>query len=458
MTHVFLNPNSATNLRNTINEDVDFSYKHVKERNKKNPKLYPAWNRICALMDRIQDTAEHINHIQFQDEIENRSAFSFLDFMNHSSVLIDCIYEIARIYEIDMSQYEDSCDIFHNPGKDNGGSDKKYFEYLRSLCSVHPINTDRHKSYQDGDYECCPFVCWGREILGTGEHSVIAVVYTDDESSHKEIVISMREINDYLVYVYSFIDSVIIPGIEAFKERCREEFRKQTILPVESFTDYVAYLENLKEEARKRYSDDSDYYIDSVLRFFSVRFKEKKNRIGLAKLQNAIKLAVHFYHVSLQNMSWTGYENTGIKYPAETDSTFLLECLLHMRNTSKKAMLYGYEIGTFHELYNEDNSFYVYAQIENARPFLELYVSLDEAKTRIETYILTQIALYADALRNRNLINQNIPNDLKYRFRRLNEKSLDKLRRPQIKKGKSNDQSLDHYRKIVQEYLGDSDT
>ena len=97
MTHVFLNPNSATNLRNTINEDVDFSYKHVKERNKKNPKLYPAWNRICALMDRIQDTTEHINHIQFQDEIENRSAFSFLDFMNHSSVLIDCIYEIARI-------------------------------------------------------------------------------------------------------------------------------------------------------------------------------------------------------------------------------------------------------------------------------------------------------------------------------------------------------------------------
>ena len=167
-------------------------------------------------------------------------------------------------------------------------------------------------------------------------------------------------------------------------------------------------MENLKEEARKRYSDDSDYYIDSVLRFFSVQFKEKKNRIGLAKLQNAIKLAVHFYHVSLQNMSWTGYENTGIKYPAETDSTFLLECLLHMRNTSKKAMLYGYEIGTFHELYNEDNSFYVYAQIENARPFLELYVSLDEAKTRIETYILTQIALYADALRNRNLINQNI--------------------------------------------------
>ena len=79
-------------------------------------------------------------------------------------------------------------------------------------------------------------------------------------------------------------------------------------------------------------------------------------------------------------------------------------------------------------------------------------------KTRIETFVLTQIALYKDALRNRNLINQNIPNDLKYRYRRLSEKSLEKLRQPQIKKKKSNIQTLDHYRKIVHEYLENSDT
>ena len=90
-------------------------------------------------------------------------------------------------------------------------------------------------------------------------------------------------------------------------------------------------------------------------------------------------------------------------------------------------MYYGYEIGTFHELIDEDDSFYPCAQIEEARPFLDKYVLLDEAKTRLELYVLTQIALYADALRNKNLINQNIPNELLYRFRRLSEKKIEIL-------------------------------
>ena len=61
-------------------------------------------------------------------------------------------------------------------------------------------------------------------------------------------------------------------------------------------------------------------------------------------MQNALKTAIHFYHMSLQNMSWEGYVNTGIKYPKETDSTFLLYELLFMRNISDEAMRYGYEI------------------------------------------------------------------------------------------------------------------
>ena len=325
-----------------------------------------------------------------------------------------------------MTQYESSVAVFHKPGKNNRGSDKKYFEYLRSLCSVHPIDTDRHGEYQDGNYECCPYVYWGEEILGTGIYNVNAMVYTDTQNAHKTIIISIKSIIDYIEYMYGLIGSVIIPGIEIFKEKCREEFRKQPILHVDSFADYRDYLKNLKEESRKRYSKDNDYYIDNTLRFFAVQFHDKKNHIGLLKMQNALKLAIAFYHASLQNMSLMGYENTGIRYPEEIDNTFLLDCLLFIRNTSKEAMRYGYQIGTFHELC-DDNSCYPYNRIEEIRPFLERYVSLDEAKTRLETYVLTQIALYSDALRNKNLINQNIPNDLRYRFRRLSGKSFDIL-------------------------------
>lgn len=453
MISVYLDPDLGANLRQTVNEDIDFSYKHSTEISKGNHKICPAWNRICALMDRIQDTAEHINNIRLHDEDEDRSAFSFLDLMNHASVLIDCIYEIARIYAIDMSQYETSDGIFHNQGNDNKGSDKLYFEYLRSLCSVHPINTDRHKRYQDGDYECCPYVYWGDELPGMDIYNICAMVYTDDNNTNKVITIYILEIKKYIENVYGLIETVIIPGIEAFKEKCREEFRKQPILPEGYFSDYKEYLINLKEEARKRYSNENDYYIDRTLLFFSVQFQEKKNRIGLLKIQNALKLAISYYHASLQNMCWEGYENTGIKYPTEMESTFLLDCLLHMRDTSKEAMKHGYAIGTFHELVDEDSTYYPYSQIETARPFLERYILLDEAKTRLETYVLTQIALYADALRNKNLINQNIPNDLRYRYRRLSEKSLEKLRKqPKERKTKANGKSLEYYMNLIKQY------
>lgn len=458
MISIFLDPEMAIRLRWTINHDIDFSYKHTKER-KKDKKQYPAWNRICAIMDRIQDTAEHINDIKLQEnKKDDRGAFDFLDLMNHSSVLIDCIYEIARIYGIDMTQYSISTDIFHEPGKDNEGSDKLYFEYLRSLCSAHPFDTGRHKNFQDGDYECCPYVYWGDEIPGTGMHYVNAMVYSDELDMPKVLSISTQRMKEYIEYVYGLIDSVIIPGIETFKERRRNEFREQKMKPVESFADYIDYLNYLKEEARKRYSADNDYYIDEAILFFSVNFNEKKNQTGLRKLQNALKLAISFFHNSLQNMSWEGYENTGIKYPEETDSEFLLHCLLFNRNNSKKAMDYGYEIGTLHELRDEENSSYVYGQINNMRSFLEKYISLEGEYTRKEMYVLTQIALYADALRNKNLINQNIPNDLKYRYRCLSEKSLENLRKPFAKKQRDKISiTLEDYRKAVQEFLGDDE-
>ena len=159
-----------------------FLIRHHKTRAKKNDhQTYPAWNRICALMDRIQDTAEHINNIELHNEKANRSAFSFLDLMNYGSVLKDCIYEIARIYEINMEPYKQSSSVFHMTGNDGQGTDKMYFEYLRSLCSVHPFDTgnNNHRRYQENDFECRPYVAWKEDRLRTDEHNyLIAHVYT----------------------------------------------------------------------------------------------------------------------------------------------------------------------------------------------------------------------------------------------------------------------------------------
>lgn len=202
------------------------------------------------------------------------------------------------------------------------------------------------------------------------------------------------------------------------------------------------------------YSDDNDYYIDNVLRFFSVQFRNEKNQKCLVKFQNALKLAITFYHASLQNMSYEGYQNAGIWFPSTEEGTSLLYCLLFMRNNSKEACRHGYEIGVLHELYSDtDPGYYAMSQLEKIKPFLGRYVSFDEAKTHIEYYILSQLALYIDSLRHKNILNQNIPNELQYRFRRLGDKGWSKLH--QERKRADNDKvTLEDYIKLCNTYLG----
>ena len=454
---IHLSPEESVMLRRAVNDDVDISINHQKERTRGNKQLYPAWNRICALMDRIQDTAEHINNIELHNEKENRSAFSFMDLMNYGSVLIDCIYEIARIYEVDLSKYEQSSDVFHNTGKDNKGSDKKYFEYLRSLCSVHPFDTSRHSSYQDTDFECCPYVSWSEEkYRREGYNYLEAQVYTNKESGnyYKVVTISLSAIITYIENTYKLLETIIIPGIEAFKDRHRSILRDQRMKHKEDFPDYISYLQYLKMETHKRYRGDDDYFIDNTIRFFKISFMDPKNKKCLGKYQNALKLAIDFFHASLQNMDYEGYQNTGIRFPSEDEGTSLLDCLLHMRNNSNEACRHGYEIGTLHELYSDtDPGYYAMSQLEKIKPFLEKYVSFDEAKTHIEYYILSQLALYADSLRHKNILNQNIPNELLYRFRRLSDKGWNKLHQERKRKDSDN-VTLEEYSELCNMYLG----
>ena len=87
------------------------------------------------------------------------------------------------------------------------------------------------------------------------------------------------------------------------------------------------------------------------------------------------------------------------------------------------------------------------------KPFLEKYVSFDEAKTHIEYYILSQLALYADSLRHKNILNQNIPNELLYRFRRLSDKGWNKLHQERKRKDSDN-VTLEEYSELCNMYLG----
>jgi hypothetical protein len=74
-----------------------------------------------------------------------------------------------------------------------------------------------------------------------------------------------KNVRQYIENTYQLLETVVIPGIETFKEHRREEFRSQIIKKPDDFPDYKSYLLYLKGEAQRRYSDDNDYYIDNVV-------------------------------------------------------------------------------------------------------------------------------------------------------------------------------------------------
>lgn len=448
---IHLDPSIATHLRNTVNQDLNISIRSQKTlKGPSSNRQFSSWNRICVTMDRIEDLASHINQMEIIQDSDSRTAFAFLDLLNHASVLLDCIYEIARLYNVDMSSCENAWDVFHMRGNDEKGTDKKYFEYLRSLCSIHPVQTDRHKRYQDSEFECCPYVCWndGWQMSDCDLYAMIYLDKTEDDHC-KKLPIHMSEVIHYVEKSYKSLDDVVVPGILAYQEAFRAHHRGVPIKTEKDFATYIDYLYYLGDEAEERLDCDRHYYTEEICRFFRTEFQNVRNKRLLCKYQNAIKLAISFHHNAIQNVSYDGYENNGMSFPRSGYGTTLLECVLSVDSNSTTAHKHGHALKTACELIEHYGTpYYAYGVLETARPFLEKYVDLSEAITDEKYYVLTRLALYADCLRNKNLLNQNIPNDLRYRFRRLSENSWEKLHQKQ--KPKKCGKNLE---KLLREYM-----
>ncbi len=144
-------------LRNKVNEQQNISYRKTLDFKNKH---ISAWDKICAIMDRLDDTVDYLNDLELNTGKYSRSAFDFFDFMNNASVVVDCIKELAKIFNASYDKVKKATNIFNQLGDDGERTDEKYFEYLRLLCSVHPVKTSRHRRYQDNDFECSPYVVW----------------------------------------------------------------------------------------------------------------------------------------------------------------------------------------------------------------------------------------------------------------------------------------------------------
>ena len=411
-----LNTEILRKLRNKINEQKNISYNKMYGK-------YRAWDKICAIMNRLDDTVEYLNTIELNTGKYKRSAFDFFDFMNNASVVIDCVKELSKIFEVSDSEIKNSTNIFNKVGSDGNGTDEKYFEYLRSLCSVHPVETSRHKRYQDNDFECSPYVLWNNSLrLFNDDCDIYAVVYTSkDNESFKRVGIYIEQVFKYVEIRVNFIEK-IIDYIDTYQKDMILKLKKQHIKNDTEFNSYIEYLTNLDEEAKDRYGDGHWYSFEYVIKLLQLKLSDSENENKMKLYINALKYAIKFEHNALQNMSNIGYENSGLKYSKENIETSLYIELYSPSSGSKEEIRYGYNIEKIQYLSydsGDSNKDWAYVQLNEAREFFEKYVSFRNAKSDFEYYALVNLALYLECLENDCIINKNIPNDLKYREKLL---------------------------------------
>lgn len=403
-------------LRNKINEQKNISYNKMYGK-------YRAWDKICAIMNRLDDTVEYLNTIELNTGKYKRSAFDFFDFMNNASVVIDCVKELSKIFEVSDSEIKNSTNIFNKVGSDGNGTDEKYFEYLRSLCSVHPVETSRHKRYQDNDFECSPYVLWNNSLrLFNDDCDIYAVVYTSkDNESFKRVGIYIEQVFKYVEIRVNFIEK-IIDYIDTYQKDMILKLKKQHIKNDTEFNSYIEYLTNLDEEAKDRYGDGHWYSFEYVIKLLQLKLSDSENENKMKLYINALKYAIKFEHNALQNMNNIGYENNGLKYTEENIETSLYDILYLPSSGSEEERRYGYNIEKIQYLSYDSggsNKDWAYVQLNEARGFFEKYVSFRNAKSDFEYYALVNLALYLECLENDCIINKNIPNDLKYREKLL---------------------------------------
>ena len=270
-----LNTKDVYKIREAVNSNNNLAIVKKNEYSDgKNKFNYFSWDRICACMDRIDDTLQYLNELNLQVLENKRSAFEFYNFLNHAFVLIDCIKTIALIFEIDKSiikKVENSRECFGEYS--TSGNDNDFFVYIRSLCSVHPVNTTRHRKFFNGaNIHCCPYVIWNDRYNITDENKnyelIVRIYNSMNDGRNNEILLKIESFEKYINKWLGLADC-IVDAILKYYDKTYEEKRNIQIKGEKCFNDYINYIKYLRSEDGNRFNRGEEYYYNYYISVLS---------------------------------------------------------------------------------------------------------------------------------------------------------------------------------------------
>ena len=387
-----------------ISEQISFVEKAFE---KKKYRGVPAWDCVCTCVHRIRDGVAYLNK-QELGRMECGSAFDFINFINNASVVLDCIQMLADILGVDLKEENSRSTVFNMVGSDGKGTDKKYYEFLRSLCAVHPSGTDRHRRYQGADMVSCPYLIWTHTSpmpmpIAWGACDIHAHAFVNEANSWGEdICIRISQVFAYVEYRYSLLGK-IESALERYQESEIQRFRSIPVPGMGQGETELDFIDRLKGVEEERLGPENAFLYDFAKKVVSFAPSNPCNAEAAKRYANAWRFALDRRLTALRDMSF--------------DDVDLIEQLIDCRCQCKDLDNYSYNLEKLDYLngdYGRCDVEWGKAKLLEMCEILGARISLVNAKDD-ELYLLSRIALYEIALLHPGYINEVIPRDLAYR-------------------------------------------
>ncbi|MDO4850834.1 MAG: hypothetical protein Q4A93_03140 [Actinomycetota bacterium] len=375
-----------------------------------------AWDCICVCIHRIRDTVGYLNDMEL-GSMSHGNAFDFMEFVNCSAIVIDSVSMLAEIFCVDLIEEDARTAVFSQLGADGEGTDKKYFEFLRSLCVVHPMKTNRHGRYQGSDLVSCAFITWSNETIrmAFNDCDLHANAFVNDANSWGDSVeIYIDQVFSYVEYRYGLL-SKVKSGLVRYQQATIEAFKARPVLPKGAEESDGAYLVRLKCEEHDRFGNGNAFAFDFAREILAFEPTNPANHLLVERFKNAWRFAIELERSALCNMTHCGCENAGI----DDDTGWTLfenldECYVHHPDLK----VFDYHLEKLHYLdgtHSENDAMWGRLKFDEMRHVFETRAVLDDCIGDHELYLLACAVLYEMALEVPGPINDAIPQSPEFR-------------------------------------------
>ena len=376
-------------------------------------------NKIRCALDRIEDSIDYMNTIKLGDKTHKGIAFDFYNFINTEYVVIHSIEELANIfgtsYNGNIKKVQDCFNYKINSAIDIKDGD--FFEYVRSLCAVHPLDTSMHpKIHGYENFDCCLRVNW--DSCGWSDNRDLSIVFFPSQAGEDMQTIGVK-VDDFVRYQNKWIALLgeIADDIKKFIACEKSRYNQLRIPDVKEFNDYAEYIDMLRNEYEKREGRNHLYLFDEYKLAFTVKLSDSNNEIKLKKYQAAIKHMFSFLHMQLQSMNEDEY--TGIIDLSENERNTLF---YEMHSPRSKTSTFGNETSCLVYANNLKSSVkydVIYARqvLDGIKEMANKYVVFHNTEPADETKLLLNMADYYGALEDEeSVLGRSIPRTDEFRF------------------------------------------